>query len=243
MKDLNEYIKESLIINESRCWRGDCLKKFEKCAEEINMPKHIAFLFSHAVSYGAIEIDDKLYGIDEENIYSVFNEWTREELDKLIEILDENAKLDFKYSHGARESAFKYRMAKDWKKAGLKDPESIGIDDDDIDKAAEETYAKAKKTANQKVGSKFLQKEMWRGIEGVLRMGIVNGYIPSIVMGDKNDIKYGISKENIRKVQLDDGIDPAMIEKIISKLEKEEKYKFEKDEEWQKAGYTDPNKD
>ena len=77
-------------------------------------------------------------------------------------------------------------------------------------------------------------------ILNALKFGIKRGYI----VGD-DDVKYGISRENITTIQeLDEGVNAEMLERAVAKLEAEGlKFKFEKDDEWRKAGYKDPNED
>ena len=78
-------------------------------------------------------------------------------------------------------------------------------------------------------------------IMDALKQGISQGYID---VGDGK--KYGISKENIYTLQ---GLDPEdmnaeMLERAVEKLLNDGiKFKYNKDSEWQKAGYDDPNED
>lgn len=66
--------------------------------------------------------------------------------------------------------------------------------------------------------------------------GIEKGFIKN---GGK---KYGVSKENIHKIELDDEIMNAeMLDRLIANLEKQGlKFKYLKDDEWRKAGLEDP---
>ena len=71
----------------------------------------------------------------------------------------------------------------------------------------------------------------------LIKSGMTQGYIQ--LEGDDN--VYGISKENILKIIGDD--DKEIAQKIIKKLENlDYKFKYEKDEEFEKAGYINPLK-
>lgn len=59
-------------------------------------------------------------------------------------------------------------------------------------------------------------------------------------------VKYGISRENLLNViDYDNKFTKKDIEDLIADYEKNNaaKFRFEKDEEWKKAGYKDPNAD
>ena len=78
-------------------------------------------------------------------------------------------------------------------------------------------------------------------IMDALKQGIVQGFID---IGDGK--QYGISKENIYALQ---GLDPdemnaEMVERAVEKILNDgAKFKYNKDSEWKKAGYSDPNED
>lgn len=70
-----------------------------------------------------------------------------------------------------------------------------------------------------------------------LAKGMKAGYI------EQDGRKYGISRENILKIDEWD-FPREMLERTINKIEADGvKFKYEKDEEWKKAGYEDPNAD
>ncbi len=72
-----------------------------------------------------------------------------------------------------------------------------------------------------------------------VKQGMKYGYIEQ-KEGDKK-VKYGISRENIRTIE-DTSLNGEQFERLINKLEAEGiKFKFEKDSQWQEAGYKDPN--
>ena len=78
-----------------------------------------------------------------------------------------------------------------------------------------------------------------QGAKDAIKYGMLRGYIPQEENG--KIVKYGISRENIFTVA--EEFDKKDVEKYIAELEKKGgiKFKFEKDEEWKKAGYEDPN--
>ena len=75
----------------------------------------------------------------------------------------------------------------------------------------------------------------------LLKDAITHGYVE---LADNKGVKYGISKQNIYKIALDDDISLETFKKTIEGLEKDGiKWKFETDDEWKKAGYVDPLED
>lgn len=93
-------------------------------------------------------------------------------------------------------------------------------------------------------GSKKNREMIPQNIQDIFNDGIRNGFIQ--LEGDDN--KYGISKENIRQFLSDpecigDELNAEMIENYIDMLQENGiKFKYEKNEEWEKAGYSDPLK-
>lgn len=82
---------------------------------------------------------------------------------------------------------------------------------------------------------------MPENIKQIFDMGIQQGFIS--IEGD--DHKYGISKENIQKVinDIDERkqLNGEMIQRYIDMVEENGiKFKYQTDDEWKKAGYTDP---
>lgn len=70
-----------------------------------------------------------------------------------------------------------------------------------------------------------------------LRRGIERGYI------EQEGRKYGISRENILDIEEFD-YPREMLERVVNKIEDDgAKFKYEKNAEWQKLGYEDPNAD
>lgn len=86
------------------------------------------------------------------------------------------------------------------------------------------------------------QQQIPKEVQDQIISGIKKGYIQ---LGD-DPTKWGISKENIKDVidieGFDEELNAEMLERFISKCEEDGmKFKFQKDEEWRKAGYKDPN--
>lgn len=82
-------------------------------------------------------------------------------------------------------------------------------------------------------------------IRAAIKKGMESGYIPQEETdenGNKVEVRYGISRENIVEVFTDEGdINAEMCERIISKFENEGvKFKYQKDKEWQDANLKDP---
>ena len=94
-------------------------------------------------------------------------------------------------------------------------------------------------------GSRGSEKDMNmipKNLVEAIKFGMEHGYIE-----DKNSegkkVKYGISRENIFSVE-ESMLNAEMMERLINKLEADgTKFKYEKNEEWQKAGYHDPNEE
>lgn len=74
-----------------------------------------------------------------------------------------------------------------------------------------------------------------------VKQGMKYGYMTQVENGKA--VKYGISRENIYVLE-DTEVNAEQMERLVNKLEADGyKFKFEKDEEWKKAGYKDPNED
>lgn len=72
-----------------------------------------------------------------------------------------------------------------------------------------------------------------------IKLAMTKGYLKD---GDTK-IKYGISRENIMSI-MPENINAEIAQKLIKNLELSGvKFKFEKDEEWKKRGYHDPQED
>ena len=121
-------------------------------------------------------------------------------------------------------------------------------EDQAIAKLAEEMHAwlnddgkedsKRKGSGNSRKDVNMVPQKLKKAIED----GITLGY-----MRQKEDgkfVKYGISRENYKiLLELDDdnSLNAEILDRIVDKLEAEGKsFKFEKDEQWMKAGYKDP---
>ena len=79
-------------------------------------------------------------------------------------------------------------------------------------------------------------------VYNVIKQGMTKGYVT--VEHDKEGKKYGISKQNIYKIDVSDDITIETLRKIVSDLEQNgAKWKFETDDEWKKAGFADPREE
>jgi len=75
-------------------------------------------------------------------------------------------------------------------------------------------------------------------IKTAIKQGMKFGYI------EQDGVKYGISEENIRAIVDSDDCNAEMLERIINKFEADGiTFKFKKNEEWKKKGYSDPEED
>ncbi len=82
-----------------------------------------------------------------------------------------------------------------------------------------------------------IRKDIPDNVKKAIEYAMKNGYI------EQEGKKYGISKENIHNIQ-DNEFDATAFADFIDELEKSGvQWKYEKDEEWKKAGYKDPNSD
>lgn len=75
-------------------------------------------------------------------------------------------------------------------------------------------------------------------VKNAIKLGMKNGFL---VQGG---VKYGISRENIGDIVDDNDCNAEMLERVIRKLEADGiKFKYEKNSEWEKAGYKNPAED
>lgn len=77
-----------------------------------------------------------------------------------------------------------------------------------------------------------------KNIKDAIISGMKRGYI----VDEKSKTKYGVSRENIGKLT-DSVISSEQLQKLISDLEEEYGYsfKYEKDSEFEKDGYKNPD--
>jgi len=75
-------------------------------------------------------------------------------------------------------------------------------------------------------------------IKDAIRKAIKQGFI---IDTQRNNKKYGVSRENIAACFEDENLNAEMLERIINKFEADGiKFKFETNDQWKKAGYADP---
>ena len=74
-----------------------------------------------------------------------------------------------------------------------------------------------------------------KNVLDAVRFGMKHGYVH---VDDKN---WGVSRENVWILFDEELANAEIIKRVINKFEAEGiKFKYEKDSEWQKAGYLDP---
>lgn len=119
-------------------------------------------------------------------------------------------------------------------------------DVDLMKKVAEKMHAVINKIEVSDLSNKKEFEGPQESLINMIKMGIKRGYIK----GEKPDKKYGISRENIFDLDFitdDDpekGLSKEMYDRVIKKLINDGiKFKYEKDEEWKKAGFLDPSAD
>ena len=89
-----------------------------------------------------------------------------------------------------------------------------------------------------------MDEDLKRQIKNAMKRGFMTNDADS---GDKR--KYGISRENAPKVFCDpdmtvNACNREMLDRFISKMEADGiTFKYETDDEWRKAGYSDPFED
>ena len=80
-------------------------------------------------------------------------------------------------------------------------------------------------------------------VKDYVKKAIERGYVTD---PNRNNKKYGISRENIFAVLQDEemGLNAEMLQRLINKFEADQvTFKFETNKGWEKAGYADPEKD
>lgn len=82
----------------------------------------------------------------------------------------------------------------------------------------------------------MVSKDMIQAIQRGMKLGYI--------LDHESGNKYGVSRENIGAIVDEEEVNAEMLERIINKLEADGvKFKFEKNEQWKKAGYKDPEED
>ena len=101
---------------------------------------------------------------------------------------------------------------------------------------------RAKSAESEKRGRKTRQM-MDKEMAEIIKDGIQNGYMTQEDPKTGEDRKYGISRENIRKLFCDEKeLTAEMLDNLIDAIEIEDKikFKYETDAEWKADGYEDP---
>lgn len=96
-----------------------------------------------------------------------------------------------------------------------------------------------KETGRKRGSSKADISMIPQEIINSIKQGMKYGYMTQVE--NNKVVKYGISRENIYVID-DTEVNREQMERLVNKLEADGyKFKYEKDEEWKKAGYKDPN--
>ena len=124
-----------------------------------------------------------------------------------------------------------------------------------IAKLAEFIYNWMNDLIQKKENKPSKKKMMPSRLREYLEAAIKNGYIDATEDLDpqgknKREVRYGLSRENINilidawnALQPEDELTAEILDQNIRKLEKDGvKFKFEKDEEWEKAHFVDPER-
>ena len=111
-----------------------------------------------------------------------------------------------------------------------------------ITKLAEDIYKfvnnKFDELPEEKKSNRKDMNMMPKDVIDYIKGGIERGFIPY------DGRKYGISRENILNIEEFEDFPREMLERTVNKLiDDGVKFKFEKDSEWKKLGYEDPNAD
>lgn len=101
---------------------------------------------------------------------------------------------------------------------------------------------KAEADQGTRFGNKKNEEQIPEELVDYYKQGVKTGYI-SVPYEDKDGKtkykKYGVSAENIRKIQSE--LNAEQLERLLNKFSIDGiKFKFQKDDEWRKAGYDDP---
>ena len=79
-------------------------------------------------------------------------------------------------------------------------------------------------------------------VKDAIKHAMKFGYVEQKEGKSQKVVRYGISRENIGSVVDEEDANAEMVERIINKFEEEGiKWKYQKDEEWRKAGLKDPD--
>lgn len=111
---------------------------------------------------------------------------------------------------------------------------SLAMFADTISDYMHDNGSNSRKSSGRSKGAEQVSNE----IKEAIKDGMQNGYIRV------DGVKYGVSKENIYDCFDENEINREIIDRLIRKFETDDiKFKYEKNEEWKKAGYKDPNED
>ena len=128
-----------------------------------------------------------------------------------------------------------------------------GIAKEELERSQEAQLTKLAEYMYDYINGKLDEKESRRGsrnkdmsmvseiTRNTIKEGMRKGYIQQREGKQNKVVKYGISRENIAVAVDPEECNAEMLERIIAKFEADGiHFKFEKDSEWKKLGYKDP---
>ncbi len=153
--------------------------------------------------------------------------------------------LDFiwKIKKSPRKSYFDVDDYLDQFEALAKD-ERTKSEDESLGELAEQVYEYVNKDSSEekeedtgRSGKKGVEM-IPKNVLDAVRFGMKHGYVNP----EGSDIDYGVSRENVWVLFDEELANREIIQRVINKFEAEGiKFKYEKDDEWKKAGYADPS--
>lgn len=180
--------------------------------------------------------------------------WKDKVSEKLLDVLERNANLFVnprELEHKVIQFAYKLKESGDYEWVdvddildrlnGLVKEDLTRTEQNDVKMVAESVYNFIQGKDDNSVGRKS-RKDISMVPKNIIQSytnGMKNGFI------DDGNKKYGVSEENIRKIEIDDEyMNAEMLDRLIAKLEADGvSFKYKTDAEWKKAGYADPLED
>lgn len=166
------------------------------------------------------------FGVSRENIGELTDlVLTAEQLKKLIEEFE------------AKGYKFRYEKDSDFEKSGYANPKDYD-DTKNVVAAPISSAAKNVQGTATKITTFTKTNSIPKNIIDAIKFGIRHGFI--IDHDDKNKTKFGVSRENIVAI-CSDVMDEETCKKLVDSLEKSGiTFRYEKDADFEKAGYANP---
>lgn len=182
-------------------------------------------------------------------------QWDDKLSESLVDMFEKNAEIFenpreidhkiFKFIYNLKEAGdYDYFDVEDYKDRldGLVKEDLTRKQEDAVNSLAEALYnymnnVEKEETGRSRKSSKDAEM-VPEVVKNAIKLGMKNGFL---VQGG---VKYGISRENIGDIVDDNDCNAEMLERVIRKLEADGiKFKYEKNSEWEKAGYKNPAED